>query len=657
VATLTPGRADPGLSASDYAYVDSKGGKHLRIDDADHVHAAMGRFKSTHFEDAAAKSKAAHKLLAAAKRFGMDISDDNSLKSFSETARTGVAEVLIWAERLPHTHRLKGGGTATHVGIANPGHTHPAASDLGEEGALPYDPADDDNPADMAETDKVAEHLHLKKGGGKPLEHTDPPIADGHTHPGFLPFQKKDPNAKGKPFSETSCEMLAMAPMEFAEGKPLPFLTVGQRHFDDYGDFNVGFEDLKAIKELFDSGARGQDLPIINEAHDPNRAIGWIKSLEFDGDDLLVAIPEWNAAGLALKADEYRYTSPEILRGWLDPVSQVRHPLMPAGLALTNYPRLKDMGRLAASEDGSLLIACSERPLSVAAARHLAFADPDFDGDDDGPTGPCVNQPPFGYCPGYTRRPSDTDGDGTCLLAEQCNGYRQITASQRVQAMGNPTSPLTWAERIAASNSPPTPAPAPSTEEVPMAETTVTPPAPAADPSAALMAEHTALKDRFDASEKARIDLAEQVAQMKRKEVLTGVRADFADLIKTGRITPAERDALVKEDDAALKFAETGAPFLAILKGRPANSAVDLSIRGIGAPSVDGEGGGAGTAQSQLLGLAETIRTANPKLTKEGAYAEAVKQHPELFAEANTPDERRVEMAQFRAANPRAQEI
>jgi len=577
---------------------------------------------------------------------------------------------LKMAERVRHTHQLKGGGTVTHVGVATPGHAHPAGSDLGEDGAMPYAPEDDgDDSTTMAE-EKVAEHVHLKKGGGQHLRHTDPPITDGHSHPGYLPFHKPDPNAKGKPFAECSA-MFALAPQEFAEGTPLPFLTVGKRHFDDYGDFTVTSDDLRTMKELFDSRARGQDLPIINEAHDPNRAIGWIKGLEFDGEDRLVAIPDWNPVGQRLvQNDEYRYTSPEILRGWLDPVSQARYPMIPAGLALTNYPRLKDLGRIAASEDGSYLMAFSERPISVEAARHLAFADPDADGDDDGPSGPCVNQPPFGCCPGYTRR-GDADGDGTCLLAEQCNGYRAISGAQRMQVtLGNLPTSVSWAERTAASNHSPAASSAGSTspstppKDTQMAETTVTPPAPAADPSAALMAEHNALKERFEASETARkgaedrLKLAEDtLAAMRREETLRGIRAEFSELLRTGRITPAERDTLIKEDDAALKFAETGTTFLSILKARPANSAVDMSIRGIGAPSVDGEGGGAGTAHAQLESFAEQIRTGNPKLTKEAAYTEAVKQHPDLFAEANSPEERRIALAQWQREHPAIQEF
>jgi hypothetical protein len=178
------------------------------------------------------------------------------------------------------------------------------------------------------------------------------------------------------------------------------------------------------------------------------------------------------------------------------------------------------------------------------------------------------------------------------------------------------------------------------------------------------MAEHNALKERFEASETARkgaedrLKLAEDtLAAMRRADTLRGIRGEFSELVKTGRITPAERDTLIKDDEAALKFAETGAPFLSILKARPANSAVDMSIRGIGAPEVDGEGGGAGTAQSQLEAFAEQIRAGNPKLTKEAAYAEAVKAHPDLFAEANSPEERRIALAQWQREHPALQEL
>ena len=47
---------------SDFAYVDSKGGKHLPINDANHVRAALSRFNQTHFDSEAEKKAAWTKI-------------------------------------------------------------------------------------------------------------------------------------------------------------------------------------------------------------------------------------------------------------------------------------------------------------------------------------------------------------------------------------------------------------------------------------------------------------------------------------------------------------------------------------------------------------------------------------------------------------------
>lgn len=63
-----------GISRSSFAYVDSDGGKHLPIHDAAHVRNALARFNQTHFENDGAKKRAYRKILAAARRFGVDVS-------------------------------------------------------------------------------------------------------------------------------------------------------------------------------------------------------------------------------------------------------------------------------------------------------------------------------------------------------------------------------------------------------------------------------------------------------------------------------------------------------------------------------------------------------------------------------------------------------
>ncbi len=64
------------LRKDQFAYVDRDGGEHLPINDESHVRNAMARFNQTEFESKAAKERARKKILAAAKRHGIEVSDD-----------------------------------------------------------------------------------------------------------------------------------------------------------------------------------------------------------------------------------------------------------------------------------------------------------------------------------------------------------------------------------------------------------------------------------------------------------------------------------------------------------------------------------------------------------------------------------------------------
>lgn len=68
------------LPDSDFAYIDSKGGRHLPINDAAHVRNALARFNQTHFESDEAKDKARRKIHARAEQLGIDVSDDDASK-------------------------------------------------------------------------------------------------------------------------------------------------------------------------------------------------------------------------------------------------------------------------------------------------------------------------------------------------------------------------------------------------------------------------------------------------------------------------------------------------------------------------------------------------------------------------------------------------
>ena len=68
------------LRKSQFAYVDRDGGEHLPIHDESHVRNAIARFNQTDFGSQTAKESARKKILAAAKRHGIDVDDDANVK-------------------------------------------------------------------------------------------------------------------------------------------------------------------------------------------------------------------------------------------------------------------------------------------------------------------------------------------------------------------------------------------------------------------------------------------------------------------------------------------------------------------------------------------------------------------------------------------------
>ncbi len=67
------------LQDRSFAYIDKDGERHLPINDETHVRNAVSRFSQTEFENASAKKSAASKILAAARRYGVDVEDDDAV--------------------------------------------------------------------------------------------------------------------------------------------------------------------------------------------------------------------------------------------------------------------------------------------------------------------------------------------------------------------------------------------------------------------------------------------------------------------------------------------------------------------------------------------------------------------------------------------------
>jgi hypothetical protein len=78
------------LRSSQFAYVDSKGGEHLPINDESHVRNAIARFNQTEFESQAAKERARRKILSAAKKHDIhdiEVAQDSNVRTPTRSLR------------------------------------------------------------------------------------------------------------------------------------------------------------------------------------------------------------------------------------------------------------------------------------------------------------------------------------------------------------------------------------------------------------------------------------------------------------------------------------------------------------------------------------------------------------------------------------------
>ena len=83
MAQLTEKKRDK-LRSNQFAYVDKDGGEHLPIHDESHIRNAMARWNQTDFDSAAEKEKARKKIVSAAKKHGIDVSDDANVAKSSK---------------------------------------------------------------------------------------------------------------------------------------------------------------------------------------------------------------------------------------------------------------------------------------------------------------------------------------------------------------------------------------------------------------------------------------------------------------------------------------------------------------------------------------------------------------------------------------------
>jgi glutamyl/glutaminyl-tRNA synthetase len=67
------------MPKSVFAYVDARGEGHLPLNDESHVRNAMARWNQTEFSSASAKETARRKIMAAARKHGIEVSKDDKI--------------------------------------------------------------------------------------------------------------------------------------------------------------------------------------------------------------------------------------------------------------------------------------------------------------------------------------------------------------------------------------------------------------------------------------------------------------------------------------------------------------------------------------------------------------------------------------------------
>jgi hypothetical protein len=126
---------------------------------------------------------------------------------------------------------------------------------------------------------------------------------------------------------------------EFAEGKPVEVLRVGE-FIDRHGRrVTISENDLDSFVAMFEAGEAGQEVPV-DVDHEKSEAAGWVRRVWREGQKLLAEI-DWNDLGRKLVGDRiYRYLSATI---------DLQRKVIKS-ISLVNFPAVKGLKPVELSE-------------------------------------------------------------------------------------------------------------------------------------------------------------------------------------------------------------------------------------------------------------------------------------------------------------------
>lgn len=353
-------RAD--LPNSDYCYVDKNGVGHLPVPDAAHVRAALARWDQEEGIPEDCKPAARAKLLAAAKKYGVDVSDDDIARTNAEGP--GVGDVHV---NVPVGNDTKSKKKPVPV---------PTEDDPDGDGIPDQDDEDAVVMADAALAPErpgrpfLTKLRELMRGKVKPEEY-DEMIRTARAHAGGAGKAASRAKAAGelavlcadggawRLFTDLGAYSV---PPEWIPYLPKP----GQYQHPSWGTVKIDAARNRNFVEQFQRGVYQKQLPLDAEHQTTlSGAMGWIDALRQNSDGSVDAHVAWTDRGRKMMADQrFKYVSPSWFDEWPDPVDGTRHKDVLFGGALTTRPFFKEQSLrpLVASERGLFAPAADAAP-------------------------------------------------------------------------------------------------------------------------------------------------------------------------------------------------------------------------------------------------------------------------------------------------------
>lgn len=410
-----------------------------------------------------------------------------------------------------------------------------------------------------------------------------------------------------------------------------------------YGHFELTTDDLQTMLANFKTGVVGTDIPFdFNhgtsnaDSSDAGKAAGWFKELELraDGTELWARAGWTEAAAAMIEAQEYRYISPTFHYAFKPSEGDRRGQNVGTTLtaaALTNTPVL-DMAPLSLNREGTIQLADGGDSAATAIfsfdeqrRRVQAAVTENFAPYQDDIYGPCwgVYLADFytGWCVyrvyegAHYRVDFSIGADGVVTFSsapvEVVNDWRplQETTMSRTAGTENTTAPVVVKDADG--------------KEVKLSRETIAEIVRQAQPAGQvdLARQVNDLQTVVTSQGVTITELTNKNAELALARQKDSATAEVDALVRAGKILPVAREHYVE-----LAMANRDL-FVKMTANLP--KLIDLNAEvGSGA---DAAAGGDAVNPAPLEAAIAAERTANPKLTREQAYAAALTKNPSLY--------------------------